>query len=162
MAARVGDKMPENYVHLGLLATLLPNAVFIHCRRDLRDVAVSCWITGFRSVHWTNDTQHIAARFQQYDRLMKHWRAVLPAAIHEVDYEETVDDVEGVARRLLAACGLEWEPACLEFHGTKRPVRTASFSQVRQPVYRGSVGRWKNYETELADLFAALPATARE
>ena len=93
--------MPDNYIHLGLLATLFPNAVFIHCRRDLRDVAVSCWMTGFRSVRWTNDTHHIASRFQQYDRLMKHWRAVLPAPIHHVDYEETVDDLEGVARRLL-------------------------------------------------------------
>ena len=158
MAARIGDKMPDNYIHLGLLATLFPNAVFIHCRRDLRDVAVSCWMTGFRSVRWTNDTHHIATRFQQYDRLMKHWQAVLPAPIHHVDYEETVDDLEGVARRLLEACGLEWEPACLEFHRNSRPVQTASFSQVRQPVYRGSVGRWKNYETELADLFAALPA----
>jgi tetratricopeptide (TPR) repeat protein len=157
-AARIGDKMPDNYVHLGLLTTLFPNAVFIHCRRDLRDVAVSCWITGFRSVRWTNDTHHIATRFQQYDRLMKHWQAVLPAPIHHVDYEETVDDLESVARRLLDACGLEWEPVCLEFHRTSRPVQTASFSQVRQPVYRGSIGRWKNYETELADLFAALPA----
>jgi Sulfotransferase family len=158
VAARIGDKMPDNYVHLGLLATLFPNAVFIHCRRDLRDVAVSCWITGFRSVRWTNDTQEIALRFQQYDRLMKHWQAVLPAPIHHVDYEETVDDLEGVARRLLDACGLDWEPACLEFHRNSRPVHTASFSQVRQPVYRGSVGRWKNYESELAELFAALPA----
>ncbi len=88
---------------------------------------------------------------------MKHWRAVLPATIHEVDYEETVGDLEGVARRLLQACGLEWEPACLDFHRTDRPVRTASVTQVRQPVYRSSVGRWKHYETELADLFAALP-----
>jgi tetratricopeptide (TPR) repeat protein len=158
MSARIGDKMPDNYVHLGLLTTLFPNAVFIHCRRDLRDVAVSCWMTGFRSVRWTNDTHHIATRFQQYHRLMKHWQTVLPAPIHHVDYEETIDDLEGVARRLLEACELEWEPACLEFHRNSRPVQTASFSQVRQPVYRGSLGRWKNYETELADLFAALPA----
>ena len=157
-AARIGDKMPDNYIHLGLLATLFPNAVFIHCRRDLRDVAVSCWMTGFRSVRWTNDKQHIAKRFEQYDRLMKHWQAVLPTAIHHVEYEETVNDLEGVARRLLEACGLDWEPACLEFHRNSRPVHTASFSQVRQPVYRGSIGRWRNYQTELADLFAALPA----
>jgi tetratricopeptide (TPR) repeat protein len=157
-SGRIGDKMPDNYVHLGLLNTLFPNAVFIHCRRDLRDVAVSCWMTGFRSVRWTNDTHQIATRFQQYIRLMNHWQAVLPAPIHHVDYEETVDDLEGVARRLLDACGLEWEPACLEFHRNSRPVQTASFSQVRQPVYRGSLGRWKNYETELADLFAELPA----
>ena len=154
---RIGDKMPDNYIHLGLLAVLFPNAVFIHCRRDLRDVAVSCWMTGFRSVRWTNDPQHIATRFQQYDRLMKHWQAVLPASIHDVDYDETVDDLEGVARRLVDACGLQWEPACLEFHRNTRPIHTASFSQVRQPVYRSSIGRWRNYETELAELFAAIP-----
>jgi hypothetical protein len=97
----------------------------------------------------------MAHRFQQYLRLMDHWRSVLPAPIHEIDYEETVDDVEAVARRLIAACGLDWEPACLEFHQTERPVKTASFAQVRQPVYKKSVGRWKNYEHELHDLFSA-------
>ena len=134
--------MPDNYVHLGLLAALFPNAVFIHCRRDLRDVAVSCWMTGFRSVRWTNDPQHIATRFQQYDRLMKHWQAVLPAPIHDVDYEETVDDLEGVARRLLAACGLDWEPACLEFHrnsaaGPHRQLQSgaaAGLPRLRRPL----------------------------
>ncbi len=100
--------------------------MFIHSRRDLRDVAVSCWITNFRSIRWANDPEHIATRFQQYRRIMDHWKEVLPVPIHEVDYEETVSDLEGVARRLIAACGLEWEPACLEFHRTERPVRTAS------------------------------------
>jgi Sulfotransferase family len=153
---RIGDKMPDNYIHLGLLHLLFPNATFIHCRRDLRDVAVSCWFIGFRSTRWTNDVKHIAARFEQHERLMNHWRTALSAVIHEVDYEDTVADLEGVARRLLAACELDWEPACLEFHRTSRPVRTASFAQVRQPVYKSSIGRYKNYETELADLFAGL------
>jgi len=156
-AERVIDKMPDNYLYLGLLAALFPQATFIHCRRDLRDVAVSCWMTNFRSIRWANDPAHIAARFQQYQRLMDHWRTVLPVRLHEVDYAETVADLEGVARRLVAACGLDWEPACLEFHRTRRPVRTASVIQVRQPVYKQSVARWKNYERELADLFAALP-----
>ena len=88
---------------------------------------------------------------------MDHWRAVLPVPVHEVDYEETVADLEGVARRLLEACGLEWEPACLEFHRTERPVRTASLTQVRQPIYTTSVARWKHFQGPLADLFAALP-----
>ena len=157
-AERVVDKMPDNYMYLGLLATLFPQATFIHCRRDLRDVAVSCWMTDFRSIRWANDPEHIARRFQQYRRLMQHWRTVLPAPLHEVDYEETVADLEAVARRLLAACGLEWEPACLAFHRTRRPIRTASITQVRQPIYTQSVARWKNYERELAELFAALPA----
>jgi tetratricopeptide (TPR) repeat protein len=156
-ASRVVDKMPDNYMYLGLMALLFPKATFIHCRRDLRDVAVSCWITHFRSIRWANSPELIAGRFTQYLRIMDHWRTVLPAAINEVDYEETVDDLELVARRLIAACGLEWEPACLDFHQTRRPVRTASVTQVRQPVYRKSLHRWKNYEESLAGLFAALP-----
>ena len=154
---RVVDKMPGNFTHLGLLATMFPKATFIHCRRELRDVAVSCWMTDFSLIRWANDPDHIANQFLNYRRLMDHWRSVLPVPIHEVDYEETVDDLEGVAPRLVAACGLEWEPACLEFHRNQRPVRTASVTQVRQPIYRHSVGRWKNYETALADLFAKLP-----
>jgi tetratricopeptide (TPR) repeat protein len=153
---RVVDKMPDNYMYLGLLAALFPQAVFIHCRRDLRDVAVSCWMTHFREVHWANDPQHIALRFHAYQRAMAHWRKVLPGRVLEVDYEETVADLEGVARRLVAWCGLEWEPACLEFHQAKRPVRTASILQVRQPIFKTSVGRWKHYESALAPLFAHL------
>ncbi|MGO9914732.1 MAG: tetratricopeptide repeat-containing sulfotransferase family protein [Isosphaeraceae bacterium] len=156
-AARIVDKMPNNYHQLGLLATLFPRATFIHCRRDLRDVAVSCWATDFRMIRWANDAGHIAAEFGQHRRLLDHWTSVLPATIHEVDYEETVAELEGVARRLIAACGLEWEPACVEFHLNKRPVRTASVTQVRQPIYRRSVGRWRNYQTALADLIAKLP-----
>jgi len=155
-APRVADKMTENCLFLGLLAILFPNATFIHCRRALRDVAVSCFITSFRGIPWTNDPQHMASSFQQYLRIMDHWRSVLPAPIHVVDYEETVEDLESVARRLVAACGLDWEPACLEFHRTVRPIDTASLAQVRQPIYKRSVGRWKNYEHELDDLFSAL------
>jgi hypothetical protein len=155
-ALRIVDKMPENYLYLGLLASLFPRAKLIHCRRDLRDVAVSCWVTHFKEIRWANEQQHIASRFHQYQRLMEHWQMVLPAPLLEVDYEETVADLEGVARKLVAWCGLAWEPSCLEFHRTKRPVRTASAVQVRQPVYKTSVGRWKHYEHALASLFAGL------
>jgi hypothetical protein len=154
---RIVNKMPDNTLYLGLLVTLFPDAVFIHCRRDLRDVAVSCWMTDFRSIRWASDPTHIATRFHEYRRVMAHWRDVLPVPVHVVDYEDTVADLEGVARRLLAACGLDWDPACLEFYRTQRTVRTASVTQVRQPVYKKSVARWMNYEHELADLFAALP-----
>jgi tetratricopeptide (TPR) repeat protein len=160
---RVADKMPDNYLYLGLLAALFPRAKFIHCRRDLRDVAVSCWMTNFRQIRWANDPDHIAARFEEYRRLMDHWRRVLPVPLQEVDYEETVTDLEGVARRLVDWCGLDWEPACLAFHEGQRPVRTASVSQVRQPIYQRSVARWKNYESALCALFDRLehrPAVA--
>ncbi len=156
-ALRIVDKMPDNYLYLGLLASLFPRAKLIHCRRDPRDVAVSCWVTYFREIRWANDQQHIASRFQQYQRIMAHWRKVLPVPLLDVDYEETVADLEGMARRLLAWCGLEWEPKCLEFQQTKRPVSTASTVQVRQPVFTTSVGRWKHYEQTLAKLLSAIP-----
>jgi tetratricopeptide (TPR) repeat protein len=152
----VADKMPDNYLYLGLLAALFPQAKFIHCRRDLRDIAVSCWMTNFRHIRWANDAGHIAARFAEYRRVMDHWRRVLPVSVLEVDYEETVADLEAVARRLVSWCGLEWEPGCLAFHEGKRPVRTASVSQVRQPIYQRSVARWKHYEQALRPLFNAL------
>ena len=106
-ALRIVDKMPDNYFSLGLLASLFPRAKFIHCRRDLRDVAVSCWMTHFQEIRWANDPQHIASRFHEYQRMMEHWRKVLPVPLLEVDYEETVADLEGVARKLVAWCGLD-------------------------------------------------------
>lgn len=161
-ADRVVDKMPDNYLYLGLLATLFPKARIVHCRRDLRDVAVSCWMTNFRHIRWAADPDHLAARFTDYVRVMEHWRRVLPVPVLEVDYRETVDDLEAVARRLIDWCGLGWEPSCLAFHRTARPVRTASVTQVRQPIYRRSVGRWKNYEPVLGSLFARLAAPEPE
>jgi tetratricopeptide (TPR) repeat protein len=154
--SRVVDKMPDNYLYLGLLAALFPRAKFIHCRRDLRDVAVSCWMTNFRHIRWANDPGHIVGRFEDYRRIMQHWRRVRPAPLLAVDYEETVTDLEGVARRLVDWCGLDWEPACLAFHERQRPVRTASVSQVRQPIYKCSVARWKHYERSLESLLSTL------
>jgi hypothetical protein len=139
---------------------LFPKAKFIHCRRDLRDVAVSCWMTNFRHIRWASSQEHIAARFQEYERLKRHWGQVLPVEVMEVDYEDTVADLEGVARRLVAFCGLDWEPACLAFHQGKQPVRTASVAQVRQPIYSRSVARWKHYEPALGALFARLESIA--
>jgi len=155
-ALRVVDKMPENYLYLGLLAVLFPQAKFVHCRRDLRDVAVSCWVTNFRHLRWANHPEHIASRFEEYERLMAHWREVLPVQILEVAYEQTVAELEAVARRLVAWCGLEWDAACLEFHRGKQQVRTASVVQVRQPIYSTSVARWKHYEPALGPLMERL------
>jgi tetratricopeptide (TPR) repeat protein len=157
-ATHVVDKMPDNYLYLGFLEALFPKAKFIHCRRDVRDVAVSCWMTHFRQIRWACDTEHIASRIRAYQRLMEHWRQVLPVRVLEVDYEETVADLEGVARRLVAWCGLEWEPACLSYYEGRRPVRTASVMQVRQPIYTHAVARWKHYEQALAPMLAQLEA----
>jgi tetratricopeptide (TPR) repeat protein len=155
-APRITDKMPDNYMHLGLLATLFPRARFIHCQRDLRDVAVSCWMTNFKSIRWNGDSETMASRFQEYQRLMAHWRQVLPVPMLELRYEETVDDLEKTARRLVEWCGLEWEEKCLAFHEHRRPVRTASVNQVRRPLYKSSVARWKHYQEALGSLFAEL------
>ncbi len=155
-ALRIVDKMPDNYLYLGWIVTLFPKARIIHCRRDVRDVALSCWLTDFKSIRWACTAEHITARIEQYQRLLAHWQACLPVPLLEVDYEQTVTDLEGVARRLVAWVGLDWDPACLAFHQTERPIRTASVSQVRQPVYTRSAGRWRNYERELAPLFAGL------
>jgi tetratricopeptide (TPR) repeat protein len=153
---RIVDKMPDNYFYIGLLTAMFPAAVFIHCRRDLRDVAVSCWMSDFSAIRWANDLEHIGSRFKQYYRLMNHWGRVFPARIFDVDYEETVSDLERVARRLLGACGLAWDPICLEFYKTQRAVHTASLTQVRKPLYKTSIARWRHYTDQLAELFSLL------
>jgi hypothetical protein len=153
-ALRIVDKMPENYHCLGLIRVLFPQARIIHCRRDLRDVALSCWMTNFTAMPWTCDPDYLISHFEEYARLMDHWRKVLPSPPLDVDYEDLVEDTEGVACRIVAWCGLEWEPGCLRFYETRRPVRTASAAQVRRPIYKSSVGRWKNYEEPLGDLFS--------
>src|SRR5262249_30679483 len=139
---RVVDKMPDNYQLLGWIVTLFPNARLIHCRRDVRDVALSCWITNFARLRWASDLAHLAERINDYLRLMDHYRRVLPVPLFEVEYEQMVADQEGTTRRLLDFVGLEWDPACLNFHQTERLVRTASVAQVRQPIYKRSVARW--------------------
>jgi tetratricopeptide (TPR) repeat protein len=155
-AARVVDKMPDNYMWLGFLAAIFPRAKFIYSKRDLHDVAVSCWVTNFKQIRWACDMEDIASRIKNHLRIMDHWRAVLPVPVLEVEYEQTVEDLEGVARKMIDFCGLEWNPACLAFHESKRTVRTASLSQVRQPVYKKSVRRWKNYEEPLGPLFKMI------
>ena len=156
-ADRIVDKLPENTLFLGLITVLFPQAKVIHCRRDLRDVALSCWMTQFANLRWASDPIHIEARIHDYLRLMQHWRWVMPVRMLDVDYEAMVADPERSSRELVAWCGLEWDPACLEFYKTRRRVQTTSIAQVRQPMYRTSVGRWKNYAQRLAAMFSKLP-----
>jgi hypothetical protein len=122
----------------------------------VHDTGLSCWLTHFRSVIWACDLRHIGERIREYLRLMEHWRGVLPGRIFEIDYEEVVADVESAARRLVAWCGLEWDPACLAFHATRRVVRTASMAQVREPIYGRSVGRWRHYRAHLGPLLEVV------
>jgi tetratricopeptide (TPR) repeat protein len=155
-AARVVDKMPDNLELLGLIALLWPGARVIVCGRDLRDIAVSCRQTDFVSIDWTNDWEHLARRFADHQRILEHWKRTRPLEWLDVRYEDLVVDLEAQARRLVAYLGLDWEPACLEFHTTRRVVRTASMQQVRQPIHRHSVGRFRNYESMLVPLLQAL------
>jgi tetratricopeptide (TPR) repeat protein len=159
-ADRIVDKMPDNYQMLGWLAAVFPRARFIHCRRDVRDVALSCWITHFAKIRWAFDLEHIVHRIREYWRIMAHWRRVLPAPLLEVDYEELVANQERVSRRLVDWVGVEWDEKCLSFHKTERLVRTASVTQVRQPIYRRSVARWKHYEAMLKPLLDAIGQAA--
>lgn len=153
---RIVDKMPDNYSLLGWIVTAFPNARIIHCRRDVRDVAVSCWMTPFKEIRWACHLEHLAERILQYQRIMAHWRQVLPVPMLEIDYEETVADQTGQTRRLLEFVGLPWDDNCLEFHKSERLIRTASVTQVRQPVYRRSVERWRRYENMLAPLLERI------
>lgn len=155
---RFTDKLPANFAYAGLMHLALPNARIIHVRRDPIDTCLSCYATAFRSSQkFSYDLGEIGRFYRAYDKLMAHWRDVLPANVMlEVQYEDVVADLEGQARRLIAHCGLEWDDACRAFHATERPVRTASAAQVRQPIYRSSVGRWRAYREQLQPLFDAL------
>ena len=150
-AERVVDKMTVNFLHLGLIAMLLPKARVLHCRRDPRDICVSCFFHNFAraGLCFAFDLAHLGVFYAQYERLMAHWRKVLPLRMIEVPYEELVHDQEAFTRKLVDFCGLDWDPNCLEFHKNPRPVKTASALQVRQPIYTSSVGRWESYQQYL-------------
>jgi hypothetical protein len=155
--ARVCDKLPGNFSRLGLLRAMAPNAAIIHCRRDPLDTCYSCYSQLFAEGQpFAYEQTELGLYYREYEALMAHWHAVLPGRILEVRYEDVVGDLEGQARRLLEHCGLEWDPRCLEFHTTRRTVRTASLVQVRQPIYSSSIGRWRRHEKELAPLIEAL------
>ncbi len=154
----VVDKMPANFLHAGLIHAILPNARIIHTRRDPVDTCLSCYTKLFAAEQrFTYDLTELGQFYRHYEALMDHWRAVLPAShFIEVDYQEMVADQEGQSRRLLEALGLPWDDRCLAFHETNRPVRTASMTQVRQPIYKTSAGRWKAYAAHLQPLLDAL------
>lgn len=158
--ARITDKLPANYLNLGLIQLLLPGARVIWCRRDPMDTGLSCFQQNFRSegMDFARDLAHIGLQQQGCRRLMEHWQRTLSLPIHGVDYEQVIGDPEGQVRQLLAFVGLDWDDACLNFHRSRRVIRTASYEQVRQPLYRSSIGRWRHYEPWLAPLAAALEA----
>jgi tetratricopeptide (TPR) repeat protein len=162
---RVTDKMPSNYYFAGLIYLALPNAPIIHTIRDPVDTCISCFSKLFSAEqNHTYDLGELGRYYKRYEHLMAHWRKVLPPGrILDVRYEEVVADLEGQARRIIAHCNLPWDDRCLSFHETNRPVRTASATQVRQPIYKSAIGRWHVYEEHLGPLLRALEiATSAE
>ncbi len=156
-AARVTDKMPYNFNNLGLISLLFPRARVIHCVRDPLDTCLSCYFQNFaRGNFHSFDLRHVGLFYTQYQRLMRHWRAVLDIPVLDVHYEEHVAEPERVCREMLAFLDLEWDRACLRFHESKRVVKTASRDQVRRPIYTRSAGRWRHYDAYLGPLKEAL------
>jgi hypothetical protein len=154
VAQRITDKMPANFLYAGLIHAVLPGAKIIHMQRDPLDTCLSVYFQNFFNVSpYANDLGNLAHYYEEYLRLMAHWRTVLPEhTLLEVPYEGLVEDLEGWTRRMLEFIGLPWDPKCLEFHQTDRVVITASKWQVRQKISATSIGRWRNYEKHLKPL----------
>jgi tetratricopeptide (TPR) repeat protein len=150
-AARVVDKMPYNFERLWLLALLFPKASFIHCRRDPLATCVSCFVQ-----FYAGDLELLGRSYCQYHDLMDFWRRTLPVTFLDVDYEVLIQDQEGQSRNLIAHIGLDWNDSCLNFHVTKRSVRTPSRRQVEQPIYKSSLEGWRRYEKHLEPLIKIL------
>jgi len=147
------DTTPSNFIHIGLLAVLFPRARFIHCTRNPLDTCLSIYQHPLSEAHaYSHNLKNLAGYFVHYRHLMDHWQSILPGRIYEHVYEQVVDDFETSVRSLLDYCGLPFDQACLEFHKTRRVIKTPSASQVRQPIYSSSIGRWKRYSEQLAPL----------
>ena len=163
------DKMPNNFRHIGLIHLMLPNAKIIDARRD----AMACCFSGFKQLfaegqEFTYGLEQIGRYYRDYTTLMDHWNAVLPGRILRVRHEDVLGDLDGQVRRMLDWIGLPFEQACIDYHETKRAVRTASSEQVRQPIFKTSMEQWRNFERHLAPLTKALgpdlapPATTQK
>lgn len=155
--ARISNKMLDNFFHIGIIKQLWPNAQIIHTCRDPVDTCLSCFSIPFDNLDFTFDLGELGRYHRQYQEQMAHWRRVLPQdAILDVHYENIIEDFEANARRIIAYCGLSWHDACLRFYETRRVVRTSSVAQVRQPLYRTAVGRWRPDAETLQPLLEGL------
>jgi tetratricopeptide (TPR) repeat protein len=151
------DKMPNNFSHIGLIHAMLPLATIVDVRRHPMDACFSTFKQYFaEGQSFSYDLVDLGRYYRCYLSLMDHWDAVLPGRVLHVSYEDLVREPEANIRRLLAHCGLPFEAACLSFHETRRPVRTASAEQVRQPLYTSGVGYWRHFESELEPLRESL------
>jgi tetratricopeptide (TPR) repeat protein len=161
-ARRIVDSMWLNYLHLGLIELLFPNARVIHCRRDALDVGLACYFNAFgdEGEPFSCDLGHIGHYYREYQRLMAHWRVTLKLRMLELDYEALVASPEVESRRIMEFLALPWDPACLDFHQSPRLVRSWSYGQLRRPIHAGHVGHWRHYERHVAPLREALAAGA--
>ena len=156
-ALRVTDKLPHNFIYLGLISRLFPNARIIHCCRNSVDTCLSIYFNDMDSSHaYATDLKNLGDYYCQYLKMMTHWKSSLNLPILDIQYEELVGDQEHVSKRVIEFCGLEWDERCLNFHENKRSVTTHSSNQVRQKLYSRSVERWRNYEENISELFDAL------
>lgn len=156
---RITDKLPLNFLHIGIIHLLFPRAHIIYCHRNPVATCFSCFQNNIlmpSDGSFTHDLTDLGRFYKLHERLMQHWQEVLPGRILHVEYEKMVNDPENQIRRLLKHCDLEFEPQCLEFHTLKRPVATASVLQVREPIYKGAVDHWQHYAQFLDPLFEAL------
>ena len=154
------DKLPINFMYLGLIHQALPNAKLVCLRRDPMDTCLSNYrqLFGakFKYYYYSYDLMDCGRYYLQFDKLMRHWHTVMPGLIHEVQYEELIAEPERLSRELVAFCGLHWEPECLEFHTRQGSVATPSATQVRQPIYNSSVNRWRRYGNTMQPLYELL------
>lgn len=151
------DKTPLNFLYVGLIAKALPGASIVHLRRHPVDSCLAMYRTLFRAGYpFSYDLDDLAEYYIAYHALMRHWQTAFPGVVLDVSYEDLVDDQERVSRGIVAHCGLDWEPACLEFDRNTAPVATASAAQVRKPLYRDALARWRRFETRLAPLIGRL------
>lgn len=156
-ARRVVDKMPHNFRHLGLICRLFPGARIIHCVRDPRDTCLSIFFQSFNQTHaYGANLETLARYYRAYEELMQHWRSVVDIPFYEIHYADLVADQEKYSRELIEFCGLDWDERCLDFHTAKRDVATASYDQVRRPMYKSSLERWRRYEPYIQPLIEAL------
>ncbi len=156
--SRITDKLPHNFHHLGLISLILPNARIINCRREPSDTCFSCFATSLSPTHsYSNDLAHVATAYREYERLMEHWRTVIPEdRLLDVQYEDLVQNAETVSQQMIEFVGLDWDDRCLKHHESNRITLTASADQVRQPMYTSSVGRAERFQKHLKPLFDAL------
>ncbi|MBF0445635.1 MAG: sulfotransferase [Magnetococcales bacterium] len=153
----ITDKMPNNFIYIGIIKTILPNAKIIHSVRSPTDTCLSIFQKKFSGVHnYAYDLTELGEYYNLYADLMDHWREVLPNTILDIAYEDLTKNQESQSKRILNYCNLEWNDNCLNFHQTNRNINTASNNQVRKPMYRSSVGRWHRFEAQLQPLIKAL------